>query len=191
MLYYGGLEKRLWRYVLNYTGSQYGPVVDPCGQWWNCWKNIIHHRVIKRNVGSGSSQSAHILIMYVRPFKFSMGSWLQWHISMGWCQHQLHRSTNRLPILSNVCICKHKHNDKLTSQPYTDTCTSCSRQTTTFRQVNILTYCTFLQFLSTLHHPDWSMLSGPTTLRKSWKVNEETWTMLGQSICYPQWDVKM
>jgi hypothetical protein len=42
-------------------------------------------------------------------------------------------------ILSNVYICKYKHDDKLTSQPHTDTCTSCSRQTTTFRHVNKVT----------------------------------------------------
>jgi len=46
MLYYGGLEKRLWRYELNYTDSQYGPVVGLCGQCWTCCKNIIRHKVI-------------------------------------------------------------------------------------------------------------------------------------------------
>jgi hypothetical protein len=64
-------------------------------------------------------------------------------LSPWWFQHQLHSSTHRLPILSNVCICKYKHNDKLTSQPHTDTCTSCSRQATSFRHVNKLTYFTF------------------------------------------------
>jgi len=68
---------------------------------------------------------------------------------------------------------------------HTDTCTSCSRQTATFRHVNMLTYCTFLQFLSTPHHPDCSNLTGSTTLWKSWKVDEETWTVLGQSNCFP------
>jgi hypothetical protein len=106
-------------------------------------------------------------------------------ISSCWFQHHLHCGTNRHSILSNVCICKHKHNDKLTSQPYTDTCTSCSRQTATFRHVNMLTDCTFLQFLSPLYHPVWSILTGATTLWTSWKVDEETWSVLGQS----NWDI--
>jgi len=111
-------------------------------------------------------------------------------LSPCWCQHQLHSNTKRLPMLSNVCICKYKHNDKLTSQPYKDTGTSCLRESTTFRHVNMLTYCTFLKFQTTLHHPDWSILSCTKTLWKSWKVDEETWTMLGQSICNPSWDTK-
>jgi hypothetical protein len=41
----------------------------------------------------------------------------------------------------------------------------------------MLTYCTFLQFQTTLHHPDWSILTGSTTLWKSWQVDEEMWTM--------------
>jgi len=111
-------------------------------------------------------------------------------LSPCWLQHQLHWCTHGLPILPNVCICKYQHNDKLTSQPYTDTCTSCSQQTATFRHVNMLTYCTFLQFLSTLHHPDWGILWCPTSTWKSWKVDEETWTILGQSNCDPSWDAK-
>jgi len=55
-------------------------------------------------------------------------------LSPCWCQHQLHCSNHRLSILSNVCICKYTQ-DKLTSQPYTDTCTSSSRHTTIFRHV--------------------------------------------------------
>ena len=66
---------------------------------------------------------------------------------------------------------------------HTDTCTSCSRQTATFRHVNMLTCCTYLQFLSTLHHSN-RWMTGSTTLWKSWKVDAETWTMLGQS----NWD---
>ena len=54
------LEKGLWRYEINYTGSHYSSVVDLCDQWWTCSKNIIQHRVIKHSVGSGSSQSAHV-----------------------------------------------------------------------------------------------------------------------------------
>ena len=54
------LEKGLWRYEINYTGSHYSPVVGVCDQWWTCCKNIIQHRVIKHSVGSGSSQSAHV-----------------------------------------------------------------------------------------------------------------------------------
>ena len=108
-----------------------------------------------------------------------------------WCQHQLQRRAHRPSILSNVGICRYKHNDKLTLQPYTDTCTLCSRQTTTFRHVSMLTYCTFLQFLSTLHHPDWSILTGSTTLRMSRKFDEETWTALGQWNCHRHGDAKM
>ena len=67
-------------------------------------------------------------------------------LSPCWSQHQLHCSTHRLPILSNACICKYKHNDKLTSQQYRDTCTWISRETTIFRHVNMLSYCTFWQF---------------------------------------------
>ena len=73
---------------------------------------------------------------------------------------------------------------------HTDNCTSCSRQTTTFRHVNMLTYCTLLQFLSTLHHPD-SNETGPTTLWKTRKVDEKTWTMLGRSNCDPLRDSEM
>jgi hypothetical protein len=93
-------------------------------------------------------------------------------LSPCWRLHQLQRSAHRLSILSNVCICKYKHNDKVTLQPYTDTCTSCSRQTATFRHVNMLNYCTFLQFLSTRHHPDCGNTIGSTTLWQSWKVDE-------------------
>ena len=81
-LYNGGLEKRLWRYELDYTGSHYGPVVGLCDQLWTCCKNIIQHWVIKQNVGSGSSQSAHIPVMDSRPSKFSTRSWLQWLITI-------------------------------------------------------------------------------------------------------------
>jgi hypothetical protein len=75
------------------------------------------------------------------------------------------------------------HN-KLTSQPHTDTCT-------TFRYVNMLTYCTFLLFLSTLHHSDWGNIASSMTLWKTWKVDEEMWTMLGQTDCYFEWDAKI
>jgi hypothetical protein len=64
-------------------------------------------------------------------------------LSPCWCQHQLHSNTKRLPMLSNVCICKYRHNDKLTSQPYKDTGTSCSRESTTFMHINMLTYWPF------------------------------------------------
>jgi hypothetical protein len=190
MLYNGGLEKRLWRYELNYTGSQYGPVMGLCDQWWTCCKNIIQHRVIKHNAGSGSSQSAHTYLWFAldpsNPVRAADCSAL----SPCWCQRQLHCDTNRLPVLPNVCICKHEHNHKLTSQSHTDSCTSCSRQTTTFRHVNMLTYCTFLQFLSTLHHPDWNILTCSRTLWNSLKVDEEMWTMLGQSNCNTNWHAK-
>jgi len=53
---------------------------------------------------------------------------------------------------------------------------------TTFRYENMLTYCTFLQFLPTLHHPDCGDLTGTTSLWKTWKVDEETWTMLDSQI---------
>jgi len=81
-LYNEGLEKSLWRYELNCTGSQYGAVVGLCGQWWTCRKNIIHHIVIKHNIGWGSSQSPQIPVMYTRPLKSSRRSWLQWFITM-------------------------------------------------------------------------------------------------------------
>jgi len=55
----------------------------------------------------------------------------------------------------------------------------------------MLNYCTFLQFLSTLHHPDWSNLTGAKPLWKSWKVDEEMWTMLGQSNGNTWRDAKM
>jgi len=47
--------------------------------------------------------------------------------SPSWFQYQLLGNTDRLSIRANVCICQYKHNDNLTPQPYTDTCTSCSR----------------------------------------------------------------
>jgi len=112
-------------------------------------------------------------------------------ISPCWCQRQLHHSLQRLSVLSNVTSCKYKHNDKITSHPYRDTCTAGSRETTIFSHVNTLNHPTFLQFLSTIHHPEWSILTGSTTLWKSWKVDEETWTMLGLSNCYPQRNAKM
>jgi len=62
---------------MNYTGSKYGPVVGLCDQWWTCCENIVHHSVIKLEVGSGSSQSAHIPVMDRRPFKLNTQSWLQ------------------------------------------------------------------------------------------------------------------
>jgi hypothetical protein len=49
----------------------------------------------------------------------------------------------------------------------------------------MLTDCTFLRFLSTLHHPDRSNPTDAKTPRKSWKVDEEMWTMLGLS----NWDI--
>ena len=55
----------------------------------------------------------------------------------------------------------------------------------------MLIYCTFLQFLSTLHQSDWGMMTTPTTLWKSRKVHEETWTMLRHSNKDPQGDSKM
>ena len=76
-------------------------------------------------------------------------------------------------------------------QPYRDVCGSCSRQTATFRRVNMLTYGTFLQFLSTLHHPDCRIPTDASTLWKSWKVDEETWTMLVQSTFRPHQDTMM
>jgi len=95
------------------------------------------------------------------------------------CQFfQMHASVNT----NTMITLPHSH---------TATCTSCSRQTTTFRHVNMLTYCTFLQFLSSLHHPDWSILAGPTTVWKTWKVDEEMWIMLGESNYDPQLDAKM
>jgi len=59
-------------------------------------------------------------------------------LSPCWCQHQLLCRIYRLPKIPNVCIWKYQHNDKLTSQPHTDTCTSCSIQTATFRHANML-----------------------------------------------------
>jgi hypothetical protein len=57
--------------------------------------------------------------------------------------------------------------------------------------IHMLNYCTFLQFLSTLHHPACGRLTDSRTLWKSWKVDEEMWTMLGQSNCDPYSDAKM
>jgi hypothetical protein len=88
-------------------------------------------------------------------------------------------------------MCKYKHKDKLTSQPYTDNCNSCSGQTTTFRCLNILAYCTFLQFHPTLRHPDLERLTSSTTLWMSWKVHEETWTMLWETKANPKRDAKI
>jgi len=56
--------------------------------------------------------------------------------------------------------------------------------------MSMLTYCTLLQFLSTLHHRD-PRMSGPTSPWNSWKVDEEMWTMLGESNCDPHRDAKM
>ena len=74
---------------------------------------------------------------------------------------------------------------------HTDTCTSRSIQTTIFRHLNTLNYCTFSQFHSNIHLLDWSKMSGLSTLWKTWKGDEETWTMLGQSNQDPQTDAKM
>ena len=49
-------------------------------QRWTCCNNVIHHSY-KHNVGSGSSQSAHIPLMD-RSVNFSTRSWLQCLITM-------------------------------------------------------------------------------------------------------------
>jgi len=56
--------------------------------------------------------------------------------------------------------------------------------------MSMLTYCTLLLFLSTLHHRD-PRMSFPTSLWNWWKVDEEMWTMLGKSNCDPHRDAKM
>jgi hypothetical protein len=163
-------------------------VVGLCDQWWTCCKNIIQHSVIKHNVGAGSSQSAHVPVMDGRSLKVSMCSWLQWLITIlipvsvtlghQWivnsfkCLH-LSIQTQRQPYPTAI----HRHLHFMFK--------------TTFRHVNMLTYCTFLQFLPTLHYPDWGIVTGSTILWKTWKVDEETWTMLGQSNCDRQRDAKM
>jgi len=163
-------------------------VVGLCDQWWTCCKNIIQHRVIKHNVGSGSSQSAHIPVMDGRYLKVSTRSWLQWLITI-----LIPASvTLRQQKIVNSCKCLHLSiQTQWQSYP-----TAIHRHLhfmfkTTFRYVNMLTYCTFLQFLPTLHHPDWRVETGSTTLRKTWKVDEETWTMLGQLNSDRYRDAKM
>jgi hypothetical protein len=106
-------------------------------------------------------------------------------LSPCWSQHQLHCSTHRLPILSNARICKYKHNDKLTSQQYRDTCTWISRETTIFRHVNMLSYCTFWQFWTEAFcqvQQHYGSHGWPMKKRGQW---------LGSQIATPQWDTKM
>jgi len=60
-------------------------ILSSGGPLWSEMKllnNITHHSVIKHNVVSGSSQSAHLPVMAFRQYKFSTSSWLQWLITM-------------------------------------------------------------------------------------------------------------
>jgi len=162
--------------------------VGLCDQWWTGCKNIIQHRVIKQNVGSGSSQSAHIPVMDGSFFKYSTRSWLQWLITI-----LIPVSvTLGLQSIFNACKCLHL-SIQTQWQPYP---IAIHRHLhfmfkTTFRYVNMLTYCTFQQFLPTLHHPDCGEMTGSTILWKTCKVDEETWTMLGQLNRHRQRDAKM
>ena len=53
------------------------PSGEPLWSVMNLLQDIVHHRVIKQNVSSGSSQRSHIPVMDSTPFKFSTCSWLQ------------------------------------------------------------------------------------------------------------------